>query len=112
MEIEAKDRIRGQMSMYTIIIYIAFLVFLYTTYVLLNNIMSIFHSIESLPTGFVAGVDLKMLRETFYQTTLMVGFFSGLTAGVMGEGKLESGLKHVIVFVLLGYIFFTKIIVF
>ncbi|RLI83654.1 hypothetical protein DRP07_03055 [Archaeoglobales archaeon] len=112
MEIEAKDRIRGQMSMYTIIIYIAFLVFLYTTYVLLNNIMSIFQSIENLPTGIVAGIDLKMLRETFYQTTLMVGFFSGLTAGVMGEGKIESGLKHVIVFVLLGYIFFTKIIVF
>ncbi len=112
MEIEAKDRIRGQMSMYTIIIYIAFLVFLYTTYVLLNNIISIFQSIESLPTSVVAGVDLKMLRDTFYQTTLMVGFFSGLTAGVMGEGKLESGLKHVIVFVLLGYLFFTKIIVF
>jgi len=112
MEIEAKDRIRGQMSMYTIIIYIAFFVFLYTTYVLLNNIFSIFQSIENLPPGVIAGVDLATLKETFYQTTLMVGFFSGLTAGVMGEGKIESGLKHVIVFVLLGYIFFTKIIVF
>ncbi|MBO8181693.1 MAG: type II secretion system F family protein [Archaeoglobus sp.] len=112
MEIEAKDRIRGQMSMYTIIIYIAFFVFLYTTYVLLNNIISIFHSIENLPPGIIAGVDFTTLRDTFYQTTLMVGFFSGLTAGVMGEGKIESGLKHVIVFVLLGYIFFTKIIVF
>jgi flagellar protein FlaJ len=98
--------------MYTIIIYIAFFVFLYTTYVLLNNIISIFHGIENLPPGIVAGVDLNMLRETFYQTTLIVGFFSGLTAGVMGEGKIESGLKHVIIFVLLGYIFFTKIIVF
>ncbi len=111
IEIEARNRIRGQMSMYTIIIYIAFFVFLYTTYVLLNNIMSIFQSIENLPPGIVAGIDLKMLRDTFYQTTLLVGFFSGLTAGVMGEGKIEAGLKHVIVFVLIGYIFFTRIIV-
>ena len=112
IEIEAKDRMRGQMSMYTIIIYIVFFVFLYTTYVLLTNIISMFHSIENLPSGLIAGVDLGAIRETFYQTTLMVGFFSGLTAGVMGEGKIESGLKHIIVFVLLGYIFFTKIIVF
>lgn len=112
IEIEARDRIRGQMSMYTIIIYIAFFVFLYTSYVLLNNIISIFQNIENLPPGVVAGVDLKMLRDTFYQTTLLVGFFSGLTAGVMGEGKIEAGLKHVIAFVLIGYIFFTKVIVF
>ncbi len=112
MEIEAKERIRTQMSMYTLIIYIAFGVFLYTSYVLLNNIMSIFTSIQELPAGVIAEVNLNLIKETFYQTALLVGFFSGFTAGMMGEGKLEAGFKHVLIFMVVGYIFFRKFIVF
>ena len=105
LEIEIRDRVKSQMSMYIIIIYLSFGVFLYTTYVLIQNMLSIFTSINA-PVMGISPLDLSQIRETFFETSLIVSVFSGIMAGVMGEGKLEAGLKHVFILVVIVYVFF------
>ncbi|WP_456329995.1 type II secretion system F family protein [Archaeoglobus sp.] len=108
LEIEVRDRIKAQMSMYTIIIYLAFAVFLYTAYILIQNMLTVFVSVEA--TQFTAKIDLKAIKDTFMQTSLLVAFFSGIMAGQMGEGRIEAGLKHVFILVVVVYVFFKFII--
>jgi flagellar protein FlaJ len=107
MELDARDRIKAQMNIYTIIIYLSFAVFLYTTYVLVNNMISVFSTISTSVPGVIAtSIDIELLKRTFMETALLVGFFSGFTAGVMSEGKLIAGLKHVALFLVMTYAFF------
>ncbi len=109
LEIEIRDRVRSQMSMYIIIIYLAFGVFLYTSYVLIQNMLSIFTSVNA-PVMGMTPLDISQIRETFFETSLIVSVFSGIMAGVMGEGKLEAGLKHVFILVVIVYVFFRFIL--
>ncbi len=104
LEIEVRDRIKAQMSMYILIIYLAFSVFLYTAYILIQNMLTVFTSIEV--TQFTSSINIEEVKATFMQTSLLVAFFSGLMAGQMGEGRLEAGLKHVFILLVIVYVFF------
>lgn len=104
LEIEVRDRIKAQMSMYILIIYLAFSVFLYTAYILIQNMLTVFTSIEV--TQFTSSINIEEVKITFMQTSLLVAFFSGLMAGQMGEGRLEAGLKHVFILLVIVYVFF------
>ncbi|MEK8074125.1 type II secretion system F family protein [Rhodococcoides navarretei] len=95
LEIEMRKRLRAMMSSYVIIIYLAFGVFLYTTYVLIKNMISVFASIEA--PQFAGNVNLAELESVFLETSILVSVFSGLAAGIMGEGRIEAGLKHVFI---------------
>lgn len=106
LEIEVRERIRAQMSMYIIIIYLSFAVFLYTTYVLIQNMLSIFVTLKTTPIVGNVGFSIGEVKETFLETSLLVAVFSGLMAGLMGEGKLEAGLKHIFTLVVIVYVFF------
>ncbi len=108
LEVEVRDRIKAQMSMYTIIIYLAFAVFLYTAYILIQNMLTVFASVEV--TQFTGRIDLEAVKDTFMQTSLLVAFFSGIMAGQMGEGRIEAGLKHIFILVGVVYVFFRFII--
>ncbi len=111
MEVEAKSRMRSQMSMYVLIIYLSFGVFLYTAYVLLTNLLSVFATIDATSIGsFAIGLDVNVVKQTFLETSLLVAVFSGVVAGVMGEGKIEAGLKHTFVLVVIVYVFFRFIV--
>ncbi len=111
MELDARDRIKAQMNIYTMIIYLSFAVFLYTTYVLLNNMIAVFSTLSlSVPGVVSTSVDVGLLKRTFMETALLVGLFSGLTAGVMSEGKVIAGLKHVAIFLIITYAFFKFIL--
>lgn len=109
LEIEMKDRMNAQMSMYIIIIYLSFAVFLYTAYVLIQNMLSVFTTLETTPVVNTA-FDILEVKNTFLETSLMVAVFSGLMAGLMGEGKLNAGLKHVFALVVIVYVFFRFIL--
>ncbi|WP_202319397.1 type II secretion system F family protein [Archaeoglobus neptunius] len=110
LEIEVRDRIRAQMSMYIIIIYLSFAVFLYTAYVLIQNMLSVFTPVEATPMLNVMSINMAEIKRTFLETSLIVGASSGVMAGLMGEGKLESGLKHVFILVVIVYVFFRFIL--
>ncbi len=109
MEIEARDRIKSQMSVYTLIIYIAFFVFLFTSYVMLHNIFEIFGSVHTLPMGATM-FSLDEIKGAFFETTMIIGAFSGLVAGMMGEGKIEAGFKHMLALVMVSFFFYRFIV--
>ncbi len=106
LEVAAMEKIRNQTFMYTIIIYLAFAVFLYTSYVLINNLLSVVASMNVSAGTMSIGIDIDLVKRTFFETSLLVAFFSGLVAGVIGEGKVESGLKHVLILLVIVYAFF------
>lgn len=108
LEIEMRNRIRDMMNTYIIIIYLAFGVFLYTTYVLIKNMISVFASIEV--SRIANAVNLAELESVFMETSVLVSIFSGLAAGVMGEGRIEAGLKHIFMLVAITYVFFKFIV--
>jgi flagellar protein FlaJ len=108
LEVEVRDRIKAQMSMYTIIIYLAFAVFLYTAYILIQNMLTVFASVEV--TQFTSKIDIGAVKDTFMQTSLLVALFSGIMAGQMGEGRIEAGLKHIFILVVVVYVFFKFVI--
>jgi len=39
-----------------------------------------------------------------YYAMIIQGLFSGIIAGIMGEGRIASGLKHSIIMMLIGYV--------
>ncbi|MCS7130378.1 MAG: type II secretion system F family protein [Archaeoglobaceae archaeon] len=104
LEIEMRNRLRDMMSTYIIIIYLAFGVFLYTAYVLIKNMLAVFASIEV--TQIATAINLAELENVFIETSILVAVFSGLAAGVMGEGRVEAGLKHIFLLVAITYVFF------
>ncbi len=49
-------------------------------------------------------------KDIFQNLIIIQGFFSGLAIGKMSEGSILAGLKHLIVFVAIGFTAFTLIL--
>ncbi len=83
------------MLIYVIIIYVAFFAFLGIMYMLFTKFFpSMFQSGGGI---FKHTVNKDELIWVMSQATLLQGLFSGIVAGVMGEGDPLSGIKHSIV---------------
>ena len=83
------------MLIYVIIIYIAFFAFLGIMYMLFTKFFpSMFKSGSTL---FRSTVNKNELIWVMGQATLLQALFSGIVAGVMGEGDPLSGIKHSII---------------
>ncbi len=99
------------MVMYTIIIYVAFFVFIGITYIISSMFLTAFTVSPTTPSTTTPVVQLN-LNVDFYKNLLMhgaifQGLFGGLVAGIMGEGSVSSGLKHSIVMLVIAYMVFT-----
>jgi len=93
----ARER-KVSMLIYVIIIYIAFFAFLGIMYMLFTRFFpSMFQSSSSL---FRTTVNKNELIWVMSQATILQGLFSGIVAGVMGEGDPLSGVKHSIIMLL------------
>lgn len=106
LEVEMKERVRGAMATYILIIYLAFAVFLYTAFVLINNMLSVLANVPS----SVAHIEISAIESAFVETSFLVAIFSGLAAGIMGEGRIEAGFKHIFLLVVISYVFFKFIV--
>ena len=96
-----KDRFQSGF-VYMSTIYIAFGTFLYICYSL---------SVQFLASiGGQGSVNMDNVVPLMFFTSGMLGFFSGLIAGQMAEGKVVYGLKHSIIFLTLTYAVFTNAI--
>ena len=96
LEVESWKRLRREMLIYVMLVYISYGVFLFTVVVMVNNFLGVLAGVESsnIPEGALSLPDLDYLNRIFFHTALIGGFFSGLVAGLMGEGDVRSGLKH------------------
>ena len=97
------DRRTG-MALYVIVIYVAFGVFLAVTAALQGMLIpSVLTSTQGLSgigtVQFGNTMTLTDFRHVFFAVGLVQAIGSGIVAGVMSEGNLEAGLKHVVLLV-------------
>ncbi len=110
-----KDKFTN-MLIYVIMVYIAFIVFLYVVYTLSTSFLPQMAkagnagTTYSGGTTFIRGFDLEFYKEYFYHTALVQAFFSGMMAGVLGEGDYRLGFKHSIVMILIAFVLFKLLV--
>lgn len=101
------------MLIYLIIIYISFAVFLYVIYTLMTTFLPQMAKGASAAAGggsFIRNFDLEFYKVYFYHTALVQAFFSGIMAGVLGEGDTRSGLKHSIIMMIIAFVVFDMLV--
>lgn len=117
-----QDR-RINMSLYTVVIYVTFFVFLGVTAVLYSQfvpqLVASSHAAQeaSIAAGGaqIAGVntaslDLRDFQLFYFMAALMQGLGDGIVAGMMGSGKAVLGLRHSFIMVALSYVTFVFLI--
>ena len=90
----------AEMFIYTAIVYISFLVFLYVIAVLTTQFLPVLSHVGT--TGFssvgslsgLGSVPVKTMDRLLYHACLVQAFFSGLITGHMAESSLSAGVKH------------------
>ena len=103
-----EDERKAQLKPYMIITYMSFIIFLVITGVLYTQF---FVPMASMPVSF-GGMALTPNEcwTMLYHMGIILGIFSGLMAGILGEGRAYGGLKHVIIMVLMTYVAFRYMI--
>ncbi|CAG0949612.1 hypothetical protein METP3_00128 [Methanosarcinales archaeon] len=108
MNMQLKKNKSTNMLIYLIIIYMSFLVFLYVVYSLTATFLPPMAKGAAAGGGaFIKNFNLEFYKVYFYHTALIQAFFSGMVAGVMGEGDYRSGFKHSVILMLIAFAIFT-----
>lgn len=102
---------RNNMFIYVVIVLASFGVFLFVMLILVSSFLK---TMADLGTTSAAGApgfslgsfDLALYVRIFSHGAMFQGFFSGLVAGVMGEGRVVAGLKYSVIMLLIAWIVF------
>ncbi|MBC2699356.1 MAG: hypothetical protein HF976_13450 [ANME-2 cluster archaeon] len=105
-----KDKFTN-MLIYVIIIYVTFLVYLYIVHTLATSFLPQMAAAGQVGGGFVRNFDLAFYEVYFYHTVLIQGFFSGMMAGVLGEGDPRLGFKHSLIMMLIAFASFKILVI-
>lgn len=102
---------RNNMFIYVIIVLASFGVFLFVMLILVSSFLKTMSDLGSTTAagapGFsLGGFDLALYVRIFSHGAMFQGFFSGLVAGVMGEGRVTAGLKYSVLMLLIAWIAF------
>ncbi len=103
---------KRQMAIYSIIIYIAFFVYLVVIFVLAAQFLPGFEEATSASSGQqvgglnLSGFDKDAFITVFFHGALIQAIGGGLVAGVMTGGAATDGLKHSFTMTILAWIFF------
>jgi flagellar protein FlaJ len=106
----------SEMFIYTAIIYLAFIVFIFVVAVITSQFIPVLGDIDTqgIPSGSalagISTVSLRAMERLMYHSVLVQALFSGLIAGQMGEGSLKAGIKHACIMLILTLIAFNYII--
>lgn len=115
-EMLKKER-HAEMFIYTVIVYLAFFVFLFVVAVLTMQFLPVLANISTQgisATGILSGIgaiSIATFGRLLYHACLIQAFFSGLIAGQMGESSLAAGVKHACVLLLISLVVFNFILV-
>jgi flagellar protein FlaJ len=113
-----EEQRRAEMSLYSIVIFISFFVFLAVILIIDKTIFAEFARLQestsqmtgaSVPTGFSAmnkNIDMEALKNTFFTFVLVQSVGGGLLGGFMMDGKLSSGVRFGFVLILITYFVF------
>jgi archaeal flagellar protein FlaJ len=115
-EMLKKER-HAEMFIYTVIVYLAFFVFLFVVAVLIMQFLPVLENISTQgisATGILSGIgaiSIATFGRLLYHACLIQAFFSGLIAGQMGESSLAAGVKHACVLLLITLVVFNFLLV-
>jgi len=104
---------RAEMSLYSIVIFISFFVFLAVLLIIDKTIFTAILEIEDkIPAGTgiggikFGGIDHGALKDTFFVFVLVQSIGGGLLGGFMMDGKLSSGVRYGFALVLISFFVF------
>lgn len=106
----------NNMFIYIVIIIISFFVYMFVIGILTSTFLETMaaagQAAESsgAGAGFMSSVDIGFYKRIFSHAVILQGFFSGLVAGQMGEGRALAGLKYSAVMVFIGWMVFRFVI--
>lgn len=107
-----KDR-KASLAPYTYTIYISFAVFLGISVILSSQFFSEFLKVQEMllasPGGAgeagmfssIVNMDIEALNSVLFNMSIIEAVFGGLAAGKIGSGNYVSGIKHIIVMVVM-----------
>ena len=105
---------RTEMSLYSIVIFISFFVFLAVILIINNTIFEEFFKLQSKMTGvtrignlqIAQSIDRNLLNNTFFLFVLVQSVGGGLLGGFMMDGKISSGVRFGFILVLISFFIF------
>ena len=115
-----KER-KSSLQPYTYTIYIAFLVFIGISVILSSQFFSEMEVVqvmlrESAPTegqtgvfSSLASLEIDKLNQILFNMSLIQAVFGGLAAGKIGSGSFISGIKHIVIMIVITIIAFAFI---
>ena len=117
--INLADERRNNMMIYVVIVLVSFLVFMGVIAIMTSTFLETMANAGSAVQGsgssgqslsFGGNLDMDLYRRIFTHASLIQGFFSGLVAGQMGEGRAVAGLKYSIIMMAIAWVAFRFII--
>lgn len=103
---------KAEMSMYSIVIFISFFVFLAVILVINKTIFSAIFDLQDQMAGQsignmqIARIDKDLLKYTFFSFVMVQSIGGGLLGGFMMDGRLSSGVRFGFVLVLISFFVF------
>lgn len=103
---------KAEMSLYSIVIFISFFVFLAVILIIDKTIFAAIAdlNIQDMGSGVgglkISPVDQNMLKNTFFSFVLVQSIGGGLLGGFMMDGRLSSGVRFGFVLVLVSFFIF------
>ena len=107
----AQER-RNNMLIYMVIVLVSFAVFLFVIAILVSTFLTTMAtagaaaSHSGATTQFIGSIDIPAYKRLFSHAAMIQGFFSGLMAGQMGEGRAIGGLKYSALMLIVAWITF------
>jgi flagellar protein FlaJ len=115
-EIDQAKRVEMQrsaeMSLYSIVIFISFFVFLAVILIIDKTIFQAIFDLEKQMSGQtmgnmrIASIDRNLLKNTFFSFVLVQSIGGGLLGGFMMDGRLSSGVRFGFILVLISFFVF------
>jgi flagellar protein FlaJ len=107
----AQER-RNNMLIYMVIVLVSFAVFLFVIAILVSTFLTTMAtagqaaSQSGASQQFIGNISIPAYKRLFSHAAMIQGFFSGLMAGQMGEGRALAGLKYSALMLLVAWITF------
>ncbi|MBP2132840.1 flagellar protein FlaJ [Methanomicrobium sp. W14] len=107
---------RNNMMIYVVIVIVSFLVFMFVIAIMAGTFLSTMadagaavasSGTEVASAGTFGGsIDMDLYKRIFTHASMIQGFFSGLVAGQMGEGRAAAGLKYSLIMLATAWVAF------
>ena len=115
-EIDQSKRVemqrKAEMSMYSIVIFISFFVFLAVILIIDKTIFTAIFDLQDKMAGQsignmrIASIDHEMLKYTFFSFVMVQSLGGGLLGGFMMDGRLSSGVRFGFILVVISFFVF------